>query len=51
MDAMMKNGEPSGSARDVVDRLVEAGLLDEVMSGVGEGGVQLTGDGGFCRSW
>jgi putative transposase len=40
-------GDPPGSARDAVDRLVEAGLLDEVMSKVGEGGVQLTGEGGF----
>jgi putative transposase len=46
MDAMTRNGE-AGSAREAVDRLVEAGLLDEVMSRAGEGGVQLTGEGGF----
>src|SRR4051794_22044951 len=39
-------GEPF-SAKEQVDRLVDAGLLDEVMSRVGEGGVQLTGEGGF----
>ena len=43
---MAKQSEP-GSAREAVDRLVEAGLLDEVMSNLGEGGVQLTGEGGF----
>ena len=47
MDGMVKESEPAGSAREAVDRLVQAGLLDEVMARVGEGGVQLTGDGGF----
>jgi putative transposase len=44
---MVKEWEPAGSAREAVDRLVQAGLLDEVMARVGDGGVQLTGDGGF----
>jgi putative transposase len=43
----MANEMPPVSAREAVDRLVQAGLLDEVMARVGEGGVQLTGDGGF----
>jgi putative transposase len=47
MDAMTRESEPAGSAREAVDRLVQAGFLDQVMAGVGEGGVQLTGDGGF----
>src|SRR3954471_7717031 len=48
MDLVTKQeaGEPF-SAKEQVDRLVDAGLLDEVMSRVGEGGVQLTGEGGF----
>jgi putative transposase len=39
--------EPPGSAREAVDRLVRAGFLDDLMSQVDEGGVQLTGEGGF----
>src|SRR3954462_10806435 len=48
MDLVTKQeaGEPF-SAKEQVDRLGDAGLLDEVMSRVGEGGVQLTGEGGF----
>jgi putative transposase len=47
MEAMTGDVKPPGSAREAVDRLVEAGFLDDLMSNVDEGGVQLTGDGGF----
>jgi putative transposase len=39
--------EPPGSAREAVDRLVRAGFLDDLMFQVDQGGVQLTGEGGF----
>lgn len=35
------------SARDVVEEMVDAGLLDHVMDRVDEGGLALTGEGGF----
>src|SRR5580765_5075579 len=35
------------SARDVVNEMVEAGLLDDLMSKVDGGGLALTGEGGF----
>ena len=38
---------PSGSARDAVNEMLEAGLLDEVMDRVDAGGLTLTGEGGF----
>lgn len=47
MDAMAGEQEPPGSAREAVDRLVRAGFLDDLMSQVDQGGVQLTGEGGF----
>ncbi len=34
-------------ARAMVDELVDAGLLDELMARVDSGGLQLTGEGGF----
>lgn len=37
----------SGSARQVVEEMVEAGLLDELMAKVGADGLALTGEGGF----
>lgn len=37
----------SGSARDVVAELVDAGLLDRVMDRVDQDGLALTGEGGF----
>ena len=39
--------QPSGSAREAVNDMLEAGLLDEVMDRVDAGGLRLTGDGGF----
>jgi putative transposase len=52
MDAMAKEkqegeGIRSGSARQAVERLVEAGLLDDLMAQVDEGSLHLTGEGGF----
>src|SRR5215208_1272180 len=53
MDAMTRAHEPpgseprAGSARDAVDKLVQGGLLDELMAQVDEGSLQLTGEGGF----
>jgi putative transposase len=35
------------SAREVVNDMLEAGLLDELMSRVDDGGLTLTGQGGF----
>lgn len=39
--------ESAGSARDAVDELVEAGLLDRLMERVEGEGLRLTGEGGF----
>ena len=36
-----------GLARDTVNRMLEAGLLDEVMARAGDGELALTGEGGF----
>jgi putative transposase len=44
----MSTGEPvKGPAKEAVDRLLHQGFLDDLMSKVDEGGVQLTGEGGF----
>lgn len=37
----------SGSAREAVNEMLEAGLLDELMDRVDAGGLALTGEGGF----
>ena len=37
----------NGSARDAVNDLIEAGLLDRLMERVDGDGLQLTGEGGF----
>ena len=39
-------GQP-GSAREAINEMLEAGLLDEVMDRVDAGGLALTGEGGF----
>jgi putative transposase len=39
--------ESNGSARDAVNELVEAGLLDRLMERVDGEGLRLTGEGGF----
>ena len=38
------------SARQTVNDMVEAGLLDELMDRVDRDGLALTG-AGYCRSW
>ena len=38
---------PASSARDAVNRMLEAGLLDDVMARAGDGELALTGEGGF----
>jgi putative transposase len=47
MDDMAGERELPGSAREAVDRLVRAGFIDDLMSQVDQGGIQLTGEGGF----
>jgi putative transposase len=50
MDVVTKKHErPAGvePARDVVDKLVQGGLLDDLMARVDQGSLQLTGEGGF----
>jgi putative transposase len=47
MDDMEKRKGPQGPAQEVVDRLVDQGFLDDLLDQVDEGGVQLTGEGGF----
>jgi putative transposase len=42
--------EEAPSARRAVNEMLEAGLLDDVMSQVNAGGLRLTGDGDFCQS-
>jgi hypothetical protein len=39
--------QQSGSAREAVNDMLEAGLLDELMERVDAGGLALTGEGGF----
>ncbi len=36
-----------GSARQAINEMIDAGLLDEVMDRVDAGGLTLTGEGGF----
>jgi putative transposase len=47
MDGMVKGEPVRGPAQEAVDRLLDQGFLDELMSRVDEGGVQLTGEDGF----
>lgn len=44
--AALPAGEP-GSARETINRMLDAGLLDEVMERVDAGGLALTGEGRF----
>src|SRR5215217_9618130 len=37
----------AGSARETINRMLDAGLLDEVMDRVDAGSLTLTGEGGF----
>jgi putative transposase len=47
MDDVTKGEPVRGPAQEAVDRLLDQGFLDQVMSSVDDGGVQLTGEGGF----
>ena len=57
MDGMASSKEAPGAlgraerlpvtAREAVDKMVQAGLLDDLMDQVDGGGLQLTGEGGF----
>src|SRR5215217_6729047 len=47
MDDVTKREPVRGPSQEAVDRLLDQGFLDQVMSSVDEGGVQLTGEGGF----
>jgi putative transposase len=47
MDGMNSGKPVRGPAQEAVDRLLDQGFLDDLMSKVDEGGVQLTGAGGF----
>lgn len=38
---------PSASARDVVNEMLDSGALDDLMGQIDDGGLQLTGKGGF----
>ena len=38
---------PAMTAREAVDEMVEAGLFDDLMGRIDEGGLRLTGEGGF----
>ena len=40
-------GPERRAAREAVNEMVEAGLLDDLMARVDRGGLQLTGAGGF----
>jgi putative transposase len=40
-------GQGPGSARDAVNEMVDAGLLDDLMGRIDNGELQLTGEGGF----
>jgi len=59
MDAVASSREASGlgsdqphvTAREAVDKMVQAGMLDDLMDQIDSGDLQLTGEGGFCRSW
>ena len=42
-----RSTQASVSAREAVNAMLEAGLLDDVMDRVNAGGLTLTGEGGF----
>jgi putative transposase len=39
--------KPPVSARDMINDMVDAGLLDSVMDRIDDGGLRLTGEGGL----
>ncbi len=46
-EALGRPGRLPVTAREAVDKMVQAGLLDDLMGQVDGGGLQLTGEGGF----
>jgi putative transposase len=46
-EALGRPEEPPVTAREAVDKMVQAGLLDALMDQVDSGDLQLTGEGGF----
>ncbi len=44
---VVSSSEQPGSARAVINEMLDGGLLDEVMDRVDAGGLALTGQGGF----
>ena len=47
MDGMAMRDGPRRPAEEAVDQLLSQGFLEALMDRVDEGGVQLTGEGGF----
>lgn len=47
LESLGGSGTESNPARETVNEMVEAGLLDDLMERVDEGSVKLTGEGGF----
>jgi putative transposase len=45
--SVAQDQQAGGSARDAVNDMIEAGLLDRLMERVGDDGLRLTGEGGF----
>ena len=42
-----RGAEPPKTARETVEQMLDAGLLDDLMARVDDGSLQLTGEGGF----
>ena len=42
--------EPRPSAREAIQGMLGAGLLDDLMGRIDDGDLQLTGEGGFIRA-
>ena len=50
-EAPGRSEEPPVTAREAVDKMVQAGMLDDLMDQVDRGDLQLTGEGGFLPNW
>ena len=48
---MSAQSTPPATAREAINEMLEAGLLDGVMDRVDRDGLALTGAGGFLPSW
>ena len=46
-EALGRSEEPPVTAQEAVDKMVQAGLLDDLMNQVEGGDLRLTGEGGF----